>query len=666
MAKTAPMRLLELMVLKEDISSVIEFIGKKESFQFYTKKKIEKKEDDQEAQFTLDVDRHLYDEIKNIAIDLNISSDSIDITSARSPSEDDRTKLTQILAAYNDLENNLENAREAAEKVSSAVKEANAFSNLKVSYSELDHLSFLSLKIGRIPAENYDQLKENLEDDAVLVPLGDDKSHVLLASSKKGRFALESILKEYGFVELEIPKDFMGVPEDVLDGLKREERQSLDLIKELEHQKKNFKETNENEILRLLASLTIAVQIEDIKNNLQSTELVYRITGWIPKSETDSYMKELDEITEGRIAIREFEPYEVPAVMSGKEQVPVKMNHGKVIKSFERMIFSYGAPLYGTIDPTPFVAIFFTILFGFMFGDLGQGLVFLLVGFLMAAKIIKFGGWEKFGPVFIAIGITSSIMGLLTGEFFSNETLLEPFSYWITGLFGNAHAPILKLMPSQDPNSIKVMFAVFGVAVGIGFIINSIGLLLNFINNLILKRWGEAFFGKNGMAGFVFYWYVVATVIRVVVFKHQIAIYDWVIIGLSLFLASFAEPFERALAHEKPLLKDGVLAYLIGGVVEVIEVLSGYLSNTVSFIRVGAFALSHAVLDYMIMILTNLCGGPASVGGIFVLIFGNVIVVVLEGMIVAIQVIRLQYYEFFSKFFHETGKEFKPFKFELK
>ena len=273
MAKTAPMRLLELMVLKQDISSVIEFIGKKESFQFYTKKKIEKKDDD-EPKFNLDVDRHLYNEIKNIAIDLNVASDNLDIASAKSPSEDDRSKLTQILAAYNDLEKNLENARTTAEKVTSAVKEANAFSNLKVSYSELDHLSFLSIKIGRIPAENYENLKENLEDDAVLVPLGDDKSHVLLASSKKGRFALESILKEYGFVELEIPKDFMGFPEDAIEGLKKEEREALGLIKELEHQKKNFKETNESEILRLLASFTIAVQIEDIKNTGDNDKVV--------------------------------------------------------------------------------------------------------------------------------------------------------------------------------------------------------------------------------------------------------------------------------------------------------------------------------------------------------------------------------------------------------
>ncbi len=301
-----------------------------------------------------------------------------------------------------------------------------------------------------------------------------------------------------------------------------------------------------------------------------------------------------------------------------------------------------------------------------MFGDLGQGLVFVLAGILMHFKIIKVGGWNKFAPIFIAIGCTSSVMGLLTGEFFSNETLLEPFAMWLTGLFGNPHAPILKIMPSSDPNSIKTMFGVFGVAVAVGFVINSIGLVINFINNLIRRKWADAFFGKNGLAGAVFFWYVVSIVLRVVLAKHKITPYDIVILAVSLFFAAFASPFERAFNHERPLFENGFGTYLISSVVEVIEVISGYLSNTVSFIRVGAFALSHAVLDYVIYLLTGLCGGAGSPGGIAVLIVGNALIVVLEGMIVAIQVIRLQYYEFFSKFFNETGEEFKPFLFEYK
>ena len=150
-----------------------------------------------------------------------------------------------------------------------------------------------------------------------------------------------------------------------------------------------------------------------------------------------------------------------------------------------------------------------------------------------------------------------------------------------------------------------------------------------------------------------------------VLLHHSPQVYDWVIIGVSLFFAAFASPFERLLSGEKPLLENGFGTYLISSIVEVIEVISGYLSNTVSFVRVGAFALSHAVLNFTIMTLTSLCGGKGTVGGIIVMIIGNALIVVLEGMIVAIQVVRLQYYEFFSKFFHETGKEFTPFKFEI-
>ena len=352
--------------------------------------------------------------------------------------------------------------------------------------------------------------------------------------------------------------------------------------------------------------------------------------------------------------------------MSGKEQVPVKLKHGKFVKSFERMIFSYGSPVYGAIDPTPFVAVFFTILFGIMFGDFGQGLFFVLFGILMLCNVIKVGGWNKFAPIFMAIGISSSIMGLLTGEFFGTETVLEPFAEWVTGLFGTPRAPILKLMPSADPKSIYVMFGVFGVAVAIGFVINTCGLVLNIINNLGRKRYAEALLGKNGLAGAVFFWYVIALVLRIVLAKHAVAAYDVIIILVSLFFAAFAEPFERALNHEKPLFENGFGTYVISGAVELIEVVSGYLSNTVSFVRVGAFALSHAVLNFTILTLTEMVGGPRSIGGIIVLIAGNALIIVLEGMIVAIQVIRLQYYEFFSKFFHETGKEFKPFRFELK
>lgn len=665
MAKTAEMKLLELMVLKNDISAVIEYIGKKENFQFQSKLK-DSVANDAEGEESLNIDSHFYDSLSKAYTELGYDSSLAGIKDCSAPCDDDRKKAADIIAAYTDLKTRIADATDEAHKVNEAYKEAMAFSNLKVSYSELEHLSFLSLRIGRIPENQYEDLKYRLEGSAVVIKLGNDSSHVLVASSKKGRFALDAELKNHNFVELEVPAEFKGVPESALKGLEQKKAEADKNLEELITEKSNFAETHQAQIEKLLGSFTIAVQIEDVTRRLESTELVYRITGWIPASETENYMKGLDELTEGRIAIRAYEPFEVPSVMSGKEQVPVKLKHGKFVKSFERMIFSYGSPVYGAIDPTPFVAVFFTILFGIMFGDFGQGLFFVLFGILMLCNVIKVGGWNKFAPIFMAIGISSSIMGLLTGEFFGTETVLEPFAEWVTGLFGTPRAPILKLMPSADPKSIYVMFGVFGVAVAIGFVINTCGLVLNIINNLGRKRYAEALLGKNGLAGAVFFWYVIALVLRIVLAKHAVAAYDVIIILVSLFFAAFAEPFERALNHEKPLFENGFGTYVISGAVELIEVVSGYLSNTVSFVRVGAFALSHAVLNFTILTLTEMVGGPRSIGGIIVLIAGNALIIVLEGMIVAIQVIRLQYYEFFSKFFHETGKEFKPFRFELK
>ena len=625
MARTTEMKLLELMVLKQDIYRVIEYIGKKGNFQFQTKNKNSKADEESSVP---NLENKFYDELKKIYADLGLTDLPEDISQASSPSDEDSSAAAKIISSYQDLQTKITDATAEAAKVADAYKEANAFANLQVSYSELEHLSFLSLKIGKIVPANFDDLKEALEGVAVVIPLGDDKSHVLVASSKKGRFALESELKNHDFVKVEVPADFKGVPADVLDGLKKKEVEANKRCEELATEKANFAETHKTLIISLLEKFAIAVQIDEVTQKLESTELVYRITGWISASDAESYMKDLDQLTESRIAIREFDPYEVPSVMSGKEDVPVKLTHGKLVKSFERMIFSYGSPIYGTIDPTPWVALFFTVLFGIMFGDCGQGLVLLLVGVLMACKVIKLGGWEKFARVFICVGVSSSIMGLLTGEFFGTEKLLEPFAKWVTGLFGNPHAPILKLMPNGDPKSIYVMFGVFGVAVGIGFLINTCGLIINILNNIIRKRYGDAFFGKNGLAGAIFFWYVIALVIRIAVAHHKIAAYDIIIIAVSLFFAAFAAPFGRALNHEKPLLENGVGSYVISSIVEIIEVVSGYLSNTVSFVRVGAFALSHAVLNFTIMTLTNLTGGEGTVAGIIILILGNALIIV--------------------------------------
>lgn len=657
MARTTQMRLVELMVMKNDIGSVLEFLGKKGNFQFQSEL------DEAAGTVAVNHDIEILEKLNEARVFLGIDDiDSSALQTASRPDEktaSDAEKFLKDVAALRERETA---AADELKRVKDSKAEAESFANLKVAFSELDHLSFLSLRIGKIQPDHFDELKSAIGTRAVIIPLGDDKSKILAASSKKARFSLDAELRRFGFVQLEIPVDFKGIPDGVLEGLENklvEVRKNLDYIEE---EKKNTAQTHAEFLQHLIASYSIGAQIVSIQNRLESTSLVYRITGWIPERSCHEMMTCLDKISEGRISIRVYEPHEVPAVVDGREQVPVRLHHGKLVGAFERMIFSYGSPVYGVIDPTPFVAIFFTLLFGIMFGDAGQGFVFFLVGLLMNLKVVKVGNWNKFAPIFMAIGCSSMVMGLLTGEFFGNEAVLVPFSRFVTGLFGEPRNQIIHMMPNEGMSSVIRMFVFFGVTVGVGFIINSVGLVINIINNLLMRRPGKALFGKNGLSGALFFWYVVIMCIRAAAFDHHISIEDYIVVGSTLLLTAFSEPLTRLVDGGRPLFENGLFAGLIGAVVEILETVISYLSNSISFIRVGAFALAHAVLGFIILTLSEMAG-PAYLA---VMIVGNAIVIVLEGMIVAIQVIRLQYYEFFSKFFNETGREFKPFAFEYK
>jgi V/A-type H+-transporting ATPase subunit I len=378
----------------------------------------------------------------------------------------------------------------------------------------------------------------------------------------------------------------------------------------------------------------------------------------------------LARLSGGRVAIRSYNPEEIPEVKDGSEKVPVSLKHGAFVKGFEGVVFSYGAPLYGTIDPTPLVAIFFTILFGIMFGDLGQGFVLLLAG-LLAGKFgfKKLSKFKRFSIPLIAVGAASMVMGFLAGSVFTDESLLAaPTRAISVAIFGRPMDRFLTIMPlAEKGGSVRKLFYFFGFTVGIGVILNSVGLAINIVNRFITKKYESAIFSKTGLAGFLLFWYAVFIALRLV-FGGAFAVFDIAGLALPCLCIFFGPLLWRAFTRQRPVLEHGFMAFVMEGLVEILETASTYISNTVSFLRVGAFALSHAVLSYIVFrfseSLAQSSGGPAgSLSALLIMIFGNAVIIVLEGMIVAIQVLRLQYYEFFSKFFTDTGVEFSPFRF---
>lgn len=658
MLKTARMRLLELMVLHEDIDRVLEYLGKKESFQL-------RREGAETGNSRAAPKESVLANLELSRLYLGIPDLERFSRGVTIPTESDGAAAQGIIAEVNALRAREKEATEREKQTRAARDEARAFANLKVPYSEFEHLSFLTLRIGKLDPENIEPLSRALGDRAAVVPLGEDRTRVLAASSKKGRFALDSELKRFGFIPLEVPKDFMGVPDDVLASLDRQADDAARALTLIADEKREYARARGQELLRLLEAFSLDSQVRSVRDTLEGTQLVYRVMGWVAEADAPSLTRELEDLTEGRVAVRSYAPDEVPSIRDGTEKVPVKFKHGPVVKSFERMVFSYGAPLYGTVDPTPVVAFFFTLLFGIMFGDLGQGGVFFLLGIaLLSGKIPFLSRWRHFGPLFVTIGLSSMAMGLLTGEVFANGELLKPVSRAITARFGVERDRILELMPQRGAMTKLIYF--FGFTLVIGFIVNSLGLLINIVNQFSLRKPARAIFSKTGLCGAFFFWYAVFASVRIAITHGGVAWYDILCVALPLALLFFSEPITRYLEGERPVLENGVFAAAIGGIVELLETISTVISNSVSFLRVGAFALSHAVLSYIVFTMTDLVGGSLSAGGILIGLFGNAIIIFLEGLIVAIQVVRLQYYEFFSKFFTETGKEFTPFRFIYK
>ena len=112
----------------------------------------------------------------------------------------------------------------------------------------------------------------------------------------------------------------------------------------------------------------------------------------------------------------------------------------------------------------------------------------------------------------------------------------------------------------------------------------------------------------------------------------------------------------------RPMFPHGLFEYIVETIIEIIEMFSSFLGNTISFIRAGAFALSHAGLSIAIYTLAHIITPEGySVASIAVLVVGNIFIILLEGLVCGIQSMRLEYYEFFGKFFHGEGVEFKPF-----
>ncbi|HUX51289.1 MAG TPA: V-type ATPase 116kDa subunit family protein [Spirochaetia bacterium] len=664
---TERMRKVELHLLHRDIDAVLEYLGNSKCMQIdpATIRAAELAEGEEEVVQArqIAVARGLT-ELGTFLSGPSIGENRGISGTAEMADAADLERAGELLSLGNTLIERHRNVEQHLKALRGTRDEVSAFARLAVPFSEIENLTFLSIRIGRLPTDKVAEVEQKLGGRGVLVPLsaGD---RILAAASRKGRFALDGELKSAGFQETGTPANMTGVPRDIVIALERDLEKAEREFAEVEQLRLSFKATYGELLHALLRRFAVAAQINEVKRGLSTSKTVYRLAGWVPQSLVRTMLKDLEACTQERIAIRVYTPGELGSVRDGAEKVPVRLKHSGLVRSFERMVFSYGAPLYGTIDPTPIVAFLFILLFAIMFGDVGQGLVGVAAGiiFIHGKRILgadRWSRWRHFGPIFIAVGTAVMITGFLYGSVFSEETMLIPITRTLsTWIFGEPRDRFISLLPEGGLDRI---FLFFGFTLSLGIIINSIGLVINIYNQLRLRRYQQAFLTKTGLAGAMFFWYAIFVGVRMILGGTFTGI-DIALLFVPLTLLFCAEPIYRIVNRERPIFHDGPLSFFVAGFVEILESVSYYLSNSLSFLRVAAFALSHTVLSLIVFKIVELLHGmPADV--VFqtlVIIIGNLLIIFLEGLIVSIQVIRLQYYEFFSKFFTETGEEFHPF-----
>ena len=508
------------------------------------------------------------------------------------------------------------------EELNTSIVPIEHLKNFPETLENLYNLRYMSFRFGVFSLENYDELCKELEHiDAILLELDktEDEVWVVYFTPKALSEKVDSYFKVMKFKRIWLPEDFKGMPAEVITQVNTYIKENQTQIENQKIKLSELRETIGRELIHTYLQLQLLEKINKVKKYMaHDNKGSFYIVGWIPYHNLEALTTKLKN-------------HQVEYVVKSHDEVastpPTKLKNNKIIKPFESIVKMYGTPNYTEMDPTLFVAITAFLMFGFMFGDVGQGLIIALIGFILIKKK------KSLGPIFTAAGISAILFGFLYGSVFGKEDIIKG------------------IVPSPMDNIQNML--VFGI--GSGAILILIAMIFNIKNGIQNKDISRALFDKNGLAGLIFYSVILILVVGLLQNGKMILslTITLVLIIIPLLLILFKEKIENLLNKKKAKEKVSIVEKIF----ELIEMLLSMASNTISFVRLAAFAINHVGLCMAVYILSNMFG---STGSLIVAIIGNGIVIVLEGLIVAIQVLRLEYYELFSRFYSGDGKEYIP------
>ena len=517
------------------------------------------------------------------------------------------------------------------------------FKNLNFDVSEILNFKYIHYRFGRIEKQYLQKFEKYIYDnlDTLFIKCGEDEMYVygVYFVPEHQAHKVHAVYSSMHFERIFIPNEYHGTAAEAfekLDTHHREIHKALDANKEAS---RKFLQDNSTKIVSAKAALDACSSSFDIRKLAActpgDTNTFYILCGWMTEKDALAFQKDIQN--DEKIFCL-MEDQKAPAT----QKPPTKLRNPKLFKPFEMYVKMYGLPAYNEMDPTWFVAITYSFIFGAMFGDVGQGLVLFLGGlFLYKTKKMDLAG------IISCAGVFSVFFGFMYGSFFGFEDVLK--AIWLK--------PMNQMM---DVPLVGRLNAVFVIAIGFGMFIILICMVFNIINSIRRGDTEKTWFDSNAVAGLVFYGSIVLTIGLFISGKKLPAAAILVIMfGVPLLLMFLKEPLTNLVEKKSKILPEQKGMFFVQSFFELFEVLLSYLSNTLSFLRIGAFAVSHAAMMEVVLMLAGATNGGNP--NWIVVVLGNIFVCAMEGLIVGIQVLRLEYYEIFSRFYAGNGREFKPF-----
>ncbi|WP_296874810.1 V-type ATPase 116kDa subunit family protein [Thomasclavelia sp.] len=501
--------------------------------------------------------------------------------------------------------------------------------DIDVDFDDLFSCEYLKIRFGKIPVNNVNKLDYYESLPFVFKEFENDGHYIwcMYITTPGDAPEVDNVFSSLYFERIHIPNFVHGSPELAIGEIEEEARVAKEHSIKLKGRIEKLFSDDANKLNEIY---TIAKHLNDVAIMQKYVVVIgdrLSVNGFVPTKKAKQFKADFEQI--GNVYVDDK-----PANSDVRLDPPTLLKNNWFSKPFRMFVEMYGVPKYNDADPTMLVALSYTLLFGIMFGDVGQGAILSIVGFI-AYKQFKL----RLGAVGMRLGISSMLFGVVFGSVFGSEEILIPMF--------NAMSP---------DNTMTLLIA--AICLGIILIIISMG--FNVILNFKKKNLGEALLSQNGLSGLIFYISILGLVINMFLGLGFVNIvYVLILIVVPLLLIFLKEPLIRKFEENEKMFPNGFGAFFVEGFFELFEVVLSFITNTMSFLRVGGFVLSHAGMMLVVYTLAGMVGG---VGEYIVIVIGNVFVMCLEGLIVGIQVLRLEFYEMFSRYYEGNGIPFRTIK----